>query len=192
MLNIDWFQPFDNYNYSVGVVYLVFMNLPRNQRYKRQNVIIVSIIPGPREPPLTINTYLSPLVTELLQLWDGVQMKLPDSTVKVVHVALLAVACDMPASRKVCGFLSHSANLGCPRCYCTFSEGSLHHNYSNFDRSSWTFRSNSKHRRDVKCLSQNASLSHTALSKMESELGCRYSVLYRPIASHAFQESYLS
>lgn len=60
MLNIDWFQPFDHYTYSLGVIYLVIMNLPRNQRYKRQNVIIIGIIPGPHEPPLTINSYLSP------------------------------------------------------------------------------------------------------------------------------------
>lgn len=146
MLNIDWFQPFDHYTYSIGVIYLVIMNLPRNQRYKRQNVIIVGIIPGPHEPPLTIN---SPLVDELLQLWSGVQIKLPDNTERVVRVALLAVACDMPASRKVCGFLSHSANLGCPRCYCTFSEGPLQCNYANFDRSSWPLRNNKKHRTDV-------------------------------------------
>ena len=106
MINIDWFQPFDHYAYSLGVVYLVIMNLPRNQRYKRKNVITVGIIPGSHEPPLTINSYLSPLVDEL---WSGIQMKLPDSTEKTVRVALLAVACDMPASRKVCGFLSHSA-----------------------------------------------------------------------------------
>ena len=31
----------------------------------------------------------------------------------VVGCVLLGVACDMPAGRKTCGFLSHSANLGC-------------------------------------------------------------------------------
>ena len=28
MLNLDWFQPFDNAQYSVGVIYEVICNLP--------------------------------------------------------------------------------------------------------------------------------------------------------------------
>jgi hypothetical protein len=77
MLNVDWMQPFDHTIYSVWVLYLVLMNLLRNERFKRENVILVGIIPGPSEPPLNINTYLSPLVDELLVLWnDGVMMRL--------------------------------------------------------------------------------------------------------------------
>ena len=101
----------------------------------RQNIII-GIIPGPSEPPLSMNSYLPPLVTDLLQLWDGIEVRLPDSNVKMIRAALLAVACDMPASRNVCGLLSHSANLGCPWCYCGFSGAivsSLHRNYSSFE-----------------------------------------------------------
>ena len=175
MLNVDWFQPYDHFTYSIGVIYLVIMNLPRAYRYKRQNVIIVGIIPGPSEPPLSINSYLTPLVTELLQLWVGVQITLPNSDNKIIRAALLAVACDMPASRKVCGFLCHSANLGCNRYYCEFSEGWLQRDYSNFDRPSWCLRSNTKHRQDVQSLLKCTSKS--ALKHMESQLGCRNSVL---------------
>ena len=120
MLNVDWFQPFEHYTYSVGVIYLVLLNLPRAVRYKRENIILVGIIPGPSEPHLTMNSYLSPLVSDLLQLWTGVP--LPTSH-QLIRAALLAVSCDLPAGRKVCGFLSHSANLGCSHCYCSFSEG---------------------------------------------------------------------
>ena len=31
---------------------------------------------------------------------------------KVVRCALMCVACDIPAGRKMCGFLSHNAHLG--------------------------------------------------------------------------------
>ena len=48
------------------------MNLPREIRFKRENVIIVGLIPGPTEPPEVINSYLRPLVCELLKLWSGV------------------------------------------------------------------------------------------------------------------------
>lgn len=61
MLSIDWFQPFKHRVYSVGVMYLVFMNLPRSIKFKRENVILLGLIPGPCEPPLNIITYLTPV-----------------------------------------------------------------------------------------------------------------------------------
>ena len=54
MINVDWFQPFKHRKYSVGVIYVVLMNLPREIRFKRENVIIVDLIPGPTEPPEVI------------------------------------------------------------------------------------------------------------------------------------------
>ena len=45
--------------YSVTVIYLALMNLPKNERFKVENVILVSVIPGPHEPSGSINTYLS-------------------------------------------------------------------------------------------------------------------------------------
>jgi hypothetical protein len=48
-LNLDWFNPFDHIQYGVGVFYLVVENLPRSDRYKLDNIIILSTIPGPKE-----------------------------------------------------------------------------------------------------------------------------------------------
>ena len=74
------------------------------------------------EPKITINSYLEPLVKELCSLWEeGLTLKIHSvPELQKVHYALLCVACDLPASRKVCGFLGHSANLGCPKCYKVF------------------------------------------------------------------------
>ena len=67
-----------------------------------------------------------------------------------MRCALLCVACDIPAGKKVCGFLSHVANLGCSKCYCTFSTSVFGKNcYAGFDRDSWLARTNEKHRRDI-------------------------------------------
>lgn len=52
-LNIDWFQPYSRVTDSVGVIYLSILNLPHHIRYKQENVILVGIIPGPKEPKLT-------------------------------------------------------------------------------------------------------------------------------------------
>ena len=57
-LNLDWFQPFERTQYSVGVIYAVILNLARSIRFKPENVLIIGIIPGPDEPPLVINSYI--------------------------------------------------------------------------------------------------------------------------------------
>lgn len=118
LLNIDWLQPYEHVVYSVGVMYIAILNLPRSIRFKRENVILCGIIPGPSEPSLTMNTYLSPIVSDLLRLWKGVKLKLPEKGGEATfRCALIGVACDLPAARKCCGFLSYTANLGCSRCY---------------------------------------------------------------------------
>ena len=49
-LNIDWFKPYKHTESSVGVMYLTILNLPRSLRYKRENTLLIGIIPGPTEP----------------------------------------------------------------------------------------------------------------------------------------------
>ena len=111
-INIDWFQPY--INYSVGAVYLVILNLPRHLRYKQENVILIGILPDPREPSHNINSYLRPLTDELLHFWNGVHFSVHGFLVKkVVRCALICASCDIPARRKACGFIGHSGRLGC-------------------------------------------------------------------------------
>ena len=57
-MNIDWFQPYKWTESSVGAIYLTVLNLPYHLRFKREFVILVGIILGPREPKRDIN--LSP------------------------------------------------------------------------------------------------------------------------------------
>ena len=40
----------------------------------------------------------------------------PKNTMKCFKLALLCVGCDVPVSRKLCGFLGHSATMGCNKC----------------------------------------------------------------------------
>lgn len=80
-------------------------NLPRSERFKLENFLVVGTIPGPREPKKHINSYLRPLVDELVDLWKGVYLKTTSMFGFVPgRCALLCVSCDLPASRKVCGF----------------------------------------------------------------------------------------
>ena len=121
-INVDWFQPFKHTEYSMGAIYLVIQNLPRSERYKEENVILVGLLPGPKEPKVSINSYLIPLVQELhLYYFNGLTLTSPQNTSVTIRVMLSCVSCDIPASRKLCGFLGHNAKLGCNKCYKQFN-----------------------------------------------------------------------
>ena len=90
-LNVDWFQPFKKTQHSTGVIFLAIQNLPRSERFKQENIIIVGIMPGPHEPRKTTNSYLTPLVEELKQMWSGVVMKTCDGFSVIVRCALMCV-----------------------------------------------------------------------------------------------------
>ncbi|CAB4011940.1 Hypothetical predicted protein [Paramuricea clavata] len=180
MLNVDWMQPFKHTIYSVGVMYLVLMNLPRSVRFKPENVILVGIIPGPSQPPLNINTYLSPLVDELLILWnDGVQLRHDGSWCipEMFKACLLCVACNIPASRKVCGFTGHNSAHGCNKCTKTFVTGSVGDktDFSGFEPC--PLRNDIEHRRHVNEVQSKTT--HEEQKKAESNYGVRYSELLR-------------
>ena len=89
-----------------------------------------------------------------------------------IKCVLLCITCDIPAGRKVCGFMGHSAKLGCSKCYKQFSGSFSSKNFSGFNRTYWTPRTEKKHRADVKKICQCKSKSER--SRLESELGCRY------------------
>jgi hypothetical protein len=178
VLNIDWFQPYTHTTSSIGVIYLTVLNLPRIVRYKRKNVILVGIIPGPHEPKDNINSFLKPLVDELQLFWKGVKLSIQIGSCRneeIVRCAILCVSCDIPAGRKTCGFLGHSANLGCSRCLKFFPGQVGNKDYSGFDRTEWEKRENEQHRKAVQ-VTQNCR-TKTRKKELESLLGCRYSCL---------------
>ena len=180
MLNVDWMQPFKHTIYSVGVMYMTLMNLPRSERFKPENVILVGIIPGPSEPKLNINTYLSPLVDELVTLWnDGVELRHDGSPIipETFKACLLCVACDIPASRKVCGFTGHNSCRGCNKCTKTFITCNINDktDFSGFE--SCPLRNIVEHRRQVNDVQSKTTQEER--NRVESNYGVRFSELLR-------------
>src|SRR5205085_2741209 len=71
IINLDWFQPFNSSVYSCGVIYGVICNLPREIRFKKENMLTLGLLPRPHEVKLhQINHYLAPIVDDLLELWE--------------------------------------------------------------------------------------------------------------------------
>ena len=175
-LNVDWFQPYKHTQHSEGVMYVTVLNLPRAVRFLQENVIILGIIPGPHEPKKNINSFLSPFVAELKELWNGAVMRSRESSV-LVRAALLCVGCDIPAARKVCGFVGHAAFRGCSKCLTEFPTARFGEkpDYSNFLKASWTPRSNSEH--VLKALEYKECNTKAKQKTIERDSGVRYSVL---------------
>ena len=136
-LNVDWFNPNSKGpSYSVGAMYLSINNLPRSERYKPENILLCGTIPGPDEPSKSqMNFYLRPLVKELKKLYVGVPLEEGDDTGPKFRAALLIVACDMPAARKVSGFVGLRGFRGCYKCDHHFETlpGTTARNWAFFD-----------------------------------------------------------
>lgn len=178
-LNIDWFQPFKHSTYSAGAIYIAIQNLPREERYTPDNILLVGVIPGPNEPKRTMNSYLDPLVKELNELWKGVIMQSALGNPVLVRSALICTACDIPASRKISGFDGHNAHRACSRCLKVFPTAVFGEkpDYTGTNRSTWTPRTMESHLKHSllhkKCDTRSQQIT------IERDHGCRYSLLVR-------------
>jgi hypothetical protein len=117
LINLDWFQPFKYTQHSTGAIYASICNLPRAERNKPENIIYLSFLPGPKEADKNqINHYLSPIVDELKELWEG--WRVPETYENKdgldVRVAIIVGSSDIPATRKLFGH--GSAVMKCHRC----------------------------------------------------------------------------
>lgn len=104
--NVDWFQPFKHRkDRSVGVIYLVLLNLPGQECYKWENIIVVGIIPELNKEPKSLNPFLRPVIDEMQAMWRGVRLQSSTSLIpQLYRAAILFVSADIPALRKLCGF----------------------------------------------------------------------------------------
>ena len=159
---------------------MVIENLPRGERFKPENVIVVGCIPGPKEPKGNVNSFLKPLVDELLELWNRVQLKMHSLFgYTSVRCLLSCVSSDLPATHKVCGFTNHLAQRGCSKCLIKFSSGVFGEklDYSGYERSKWQIRDHQSHLVHVDEVERAKTL--TKQRELEKEWGVRYSELFR-------------
>ncbi len=153
--NVDWWQPHENTNKSLGVMYFAICNLPREIRYKRENLIIGGVIPSldyfdgktTRTEPESLEPFQEPIVDELLTLWrQGTQIETYNHPEGVrMRAALLVNSSDCPAARKSSGFLAVSANYGCNYCLKKFP-GMVGDKYYGGFHDVWPERSMDEHR----------------------------------------------
>ena len=143
-------------------------------------MIVVGILPGPKEPKLTMNSFLKPLIDKLQEFWTGVVISCSKHPFKslLIRAAVICCASDIPATRKLCGFVGHSAELGCSKCLKRFPtitvDGKKRRDYSGFNTEAWPSRDLKVHRqksdeyKNAKTQSDQASTAKECLTLMES------------------------
>lgn len=176
-LFIDWFNPRGNRragaSISSGVLFMACLNLPPEVRYKRENIYLAGVLPGPKSPSIDeVNHYLEPLIPELLELWlRGVAYSRTalHAEGRLVRGALIPVVADLGAVRKTTGHASHSATYFCS--FCQLKKRDI----NQVDHTKWP-------RRDCKTFrelaeSWRAASSHKERNRIFKAYGVRYSVL---------------
>ncbi|KAJ2912144.1 hypothetical protein MD484_g8273, partial [Candolleomyces efflorescens] len=129
-INMDGFNPYGNREagkkVTLTAIYLVCLNLPPSIRHKMENIYLAGIIPGPQAPSdYEINYFLSPLVDDMVELWNkGVYLSqtAKHRSGRRVRVAIGPLVCDLPASRQMSGFAHYRASRFCSECDLTIDK----------------------------------------------------------------------
>ena len=142
-LSINWFNPQGNKAAgkvtSTGSIVMACLNLPLNLRYKPENLFLVGVIPGPREPSVEeVEHFIAPLVEMLNRSWrHGTKFERTESSKhgRTERSILAVIVTDMVAARKITGCASHSSkDFFCSLC----SLGKC--DINNLDRRTWPTR----------------------------------------------------
>lgn len=109
--------------YSVGAVYISLANLPRHLVFKKQYTMLVTVIPGPKEPPTTtLNRILDPIMADLELCEEGFMTHIRGmAEEQFVQCRLLLNASDVPATKKIIGSVGLSHNKH-PCHYCSITK----------------------------------------------------------------------
>ena len=96
-----------------------------------------------------------------------------------MKAGLLCVACDIPAARKVCGFLGHMAKLGCSKCtkefHINLETGHACFGCFNDGEDESPLRNESDHREQADLASMQTT--QAAKDRIESQYGSRFTAL---------------
>ena len=66
LLNVNWFKPFKRSEYKVSAIMMT-----EEVRFRKEWTMVLGVIPRTTEPKGKINTFLKPIIDDLLLLWNG-------------------------------------------------------------------------------------------------------------------------
>lgn len=169
---------------SVGVVYAVVANLPRDICFKKRYTALLAVVPGPKEPgPDCFHKVLAPIVDDLLVCERGLEIVVPTIRYPLqVSCRVLFTAADLPAAKKMVGAVSYAHNKHpCHQCGITLRQVNEESGYDwdNLPRYSPTEM--------VEAAFEHQHASAERKAEIESQYGVRYLPLVQLVG---FQHSY--
>ena len=113
----DSLQLFNVGTDSVWPLLLINLNLKPDERYKKHNLLLCGVIPGPTNPK-DIHSFLRPIVDELKELATGIEHVYDAFTREyfTLRAHLVLVHADLPAMAKVMGISGHGSYNHCRFC----------------------------------------------------------------------------
>ena len=117
MASLDWFPPFKQRDYSIGVLSVTPMNLTCSERASRNNTWILAVLEGPKEPDHVYHC-LAPSFHELRAAQE-VGILVYDAATRgqlKVHLSMALVCADVPACAKLGNHIGHSSYEPCISC----------------------------------------------------------------------------
>ena len=117
-LSTDGFEVFSGSEgeHSCWPVIFNILNLGAEHRYRASNSVLSAFVPGTHDS-LYFDTFLFPLVEDILTLQNGIRVPCVDAKIRRLQAFLFAVTADWPASSKVSGFCGHGCTHPCRCCH---------------------------------------------------------------------------
>jgi hypothetical protein len=112
----DGFAPFKRRKLTAWILLVFNYNIPPEQRFQKDNILCVGIIPGPKKP-WDADSFIYPLVNELLELAAGVSTYDALSRSRFdLHAYVITVFGDIPAVAMLMHMKGHNGLHPCRMC----------------------------------------------------------------------------
>ena len=122
-LCVDWVKPNDYSRRDMLCTFLCILNLPREERYKMENSILLAVSDGgcggPKIPLRGLLHYLTVVLTSLWNEGMSFETDRPGHWCRV-RAALLLIMADEQAGTKVCSCTGHNSRRSCWLCMQRF------------------------------------------------------------------------
>ena len=112
----DGFAPFKRGKHTAWILLVFNYNLPPEQRFRKDNILCVGIIPGPKKP-WDADSFIYPLVLELLELAIGVSAyDALSKSLFALHAYVITAFGDIPAVAMLMHMKGHNGLSPCRMC----------------------------------------------------------------------------
>lgn len=118
-ISLSWYtdgvKGFKTSKFSFWPFYLVINELPYEERFKKENLVLGGMWFGDEKP--VPNLFLHPLYDELQRSFNGVDMRLPNNEILVnVKGMIICGSCDLPAKALFLNMKQYNGKFGCHKC----------------------------------------------------------------------------